>query len=248
MGRWSRAVAVKYLDWLAQPVGLHWLDVGCGNGAFTEELIRHSMPAKVDAIDASSDQLRHAASRLSNNIVEFREGDAQTLQFTDNSFDVASMALVISFVPDARKAVHEMVRVVRPGGMVATYMWDGQARDSIPTAPFRWAADALGFGQIRQLPPSARLTTRDGLEELWRHAGTKAVESTRLNIKVSFKDLDDFWQSCTALPNPSVVLLRSLSDSDIARVRAWLDENLPRDATGAISYDAYANGVKGIVP
>jgi ubiquinone/menaquinone biosynthesis C-methylase UbiE len=247
MGRWSRAVGEKFLNWLALPQGLHWLDVGCGNGAFTETLIRYSAPAKVDAVDPSSDQVSHARSRATGDVATFRLGDAQALQFSDNSFDVAVMALVISFVPDARKAVNEMRRVVRPGGTVATYMWESTAQDSIPHAPFKRAAEALGFSGTRVSPPSEKLTTQEGLQNLWREIGLEKIATTQINIKVEFNGFDNFWQSCTALPNPSTQFLRELPPSDVEKVRGWLNEQLPRDASGCISYRAYANAVKGQV-
>ena len=124
MGRWSRVVGEAFLDWLAVPKGLRWLDVGCGNGAFTEVLIARCAPAAVSAIDPSECQLSYARTRPEAKLAEFRVGDAQALPYPDRCFDAAAMALVISFVPDPIKAVAEMMRVVRPGGWVAAYMWD----------------------------------------------------------------------------------------------------------------------------
>jgi ubiquinone/menaquinone biosynthesis C-methylase UbiE len=118
MGRWSRLVAETFLDWLDVPKGGRWLEVGCGNGAFTEELIDRCAPAAVTAIDPSEDQLAYARTRTGAGLADFRVGDAQKLAFDDGSFDVAVMALVISFLPNPDKAIAEMTRVVawRMGG------------------------------------------------------------------------------------------------------------------------------------
>ena len=124
MGRWSRLVGEKFLDWLALSGGLICLDVGCGNGAFTDVLVAWCGPAAVTALDPSEEQIAHARQRTTAKVTEFQVGDAQALPFAPNSFDAAIMALVISFLPDPAKAVAEMARVVRPGGWVATYMWD----------------------------------------------------------------------------------------------------------------------------
>ena len=124
MGRWSRIAAETFLHWLDAPKNLKWLDVGCGNGAFTEELIARCAPAAVSAIDPSDDQLAYARTRPGVKMTEFRVGDAEKLPFGDGTFDVAVMALVISFLRDPNKAAAEMARVVRPGGWVAAYMWD----------------------------------------------------------------------------------------------------------------------------
>jgi len=124
MGRWSRVAGGMFLDWLALPKGLRFLDVGCGNGAFTEVLIAHSAPAAVTGIDPAEGQLAYARTRPGAKPAQFQAGSAQDLPFADGSFDAALMALVISFVPDPAKAVREMLRVVKRGGTVATYMWD----------------------------------------------------------------------------------------------------------------------------
>jgi len=120
MGRWSRVAGEKFLDWLAAPKNLKWIDVGCGNGAFTEVLIARCSPAAVIGVDPSEGQIAYARTRPGAKPAEFRVAGAQDLPFAENSLDAAAMALVIVFVPDPAKAVAEMARVVRPGGIVAT--------------------------------------------------------------------------------------------------------------------------------
>src|SRR5579859_7958940 len=124
MGRWSRLVGEQFLDWLGAPRGLRWIDVGCGNGAFTEVLIARSAPSAVVGVDPSEGQLAYARTREGVKSAEFHVGSATALPFADRSFDAAAMALAITFIADAVKAAAEMARVVRPGGLVATYMWD----------------------------------------------------------------------------------------------------------------------------
>ena len=143
MGRWSRLVGETFLDWLDLPKGSRCLDIGCGNGAFTEEIIARCAPATVMAIDPSNEQLAFARTRPGAKMAEFELGDAQSLSFGDGTFDVAIMALVLAFLLDPAKAITEMARVIRPGGWVATYMWDIQ-NGGAPTTPIytainRWA-------------------------------------------------------------------------------------------------------------
>jgi ubiquinone/menaquinone biosynthesis C-methylase UbiE len=124
MGVWSRFAGRIFLDWLAPSSGLRWIDIGCGNGAFTELLVERCSPVEVQGIDPSEGQLAFARTRTASRLANYCKGDAMALPFADGSFDAAVMALVLVFVSDPAKGVSEMVRVVRPGGAVATYMWD----------------------------------------------------------------------------------------------------------------------------
>jgi ubiquinone/menaquinone biosynthesis C-methylase UbiE len=154
MGRWSRLVGERFLDWLDVPKGLHWLDVGCGNGAFTEEIVARCAPAAVMAIDPSEDQLAYARTRIKAEMADFRGGDAQKLTFDDSNFDVAVMALVISFLPNPDKVIAEMTRVVRSGGWVATYMWDIPA-GGVPVDPIYVSLESMGMTSVRPPNPAA---------------------------------------------------------------------------------------------
>src|SRR5690348_7378829 len=100
MGVWSRLAGEQFLQWLAPPAGWRWADVGCGNGAFTELLFARCAPAEVRGIDPSPQQLAFARERLAHAAAQFVEGDAMALPWPDASFDAATTALVIFFVPD----------------------------------------------------------------------------------------------------------------------------------------------------
>src|SRR5689334_4576662 len=104
MAPWSRSAGAVFLAWLAQDPGLSWVDVGCGNGAFTELILARSAPSSVCAIDPSEAQIAAARQRVSARQVELSVGDAMALPYSDARFDVAVMALVLFFVPDPRKS------------------------------------------------------------------------------------------------------------------------------------------------
>jgi SAM-dependent methyltransferase len=245
MGRWSSLVAEQFLDWLAAPKALRWLDAGCGNGAFTETLIGRCAPANVMAIDPSEGQLAYARTRPAAKLAEFRLGDAQALPFDDDSFDAAAMALVIAFVPDAAKAAAEMARVVRPGGVVATYMWD-IAADGAPSSPLYRAMEALGRPPSK--PPYAQYSGRQAMQDIWTAAGLQAVETRAIRIPVAFTNLDDFWTSNIVPIGPQGMLYRQMSPEELLRLREVLSKQLPIAADGRIAYEAVANCVKGRVP
>ena len=245
MGRWSRLVGETFLDWLDVPNGLRWLDVGCGNGAFTEELIARCAPDTVTAIDPSDDQLAYARTRPGAKPANFRVGDAQKLPFGDGSFDVAIMALVISFLPDPDKAAAEMARVVRPGGWVATYMWDIPGGGA-PTDPIYVTLEAMGMTSVR--PANPVVSRREAMQDLWEKAGLESIDTRVIRIPVVYSDFDDFWDSNTVLIGPQGKLIAGMSTSEREQLRTDLRDRLSTASDGRIVYESFANAVKGRVP
>lgn len=244
MGRWSRLAGQGFLDWLDVPKGLRWLDAGCGNGAFTEELIARCAPAAVTAIDPSDEQLAYARRRPGAKTAEFQVGDAQKLPFADDCFDVGVMALVISFLPEADKAAAELTRVVRHGGWVATYMWDFQGGGS-PVYPINRAIKSLGGDPA--LPPNPMISGREAMQELWEKAGLESVDAEVIRIPVAYSDFDDFWNSNTVPIGPQGKLIDTMSANERERLRAHLRDHLPVASDGRIIYESFANAVKGRV-
>jgi SAM-dependent methyltransferase len=245
MGRWSRKVALPFLDWLDPAQGVDWIDIGCGNGAFSEEVLTRCAPRRLLGIDPSPDQIAFARTRLASwKNVEITLGDAQALDAPDATFDVAAMALVLAFLPDPLKAVQEMARVVRPSGLVAAYMWD-MPGGGVPLRPLYRACVALGHAA--QVPPSSAVSALEPMHQLWVDAGLQSVESRRIDITVSFADFDDFWDSSSIPIGPQGQLLASLSPEQVAEVKESLRATLPVDEDGSICYPAFATAVKGRV-
>jgi ubiquinone/menaquinone biosynthesis C-methylase UbiE len=245
MGRWSKIAGEQFIDWLAPPAGLRWVDVGCGNGAFTEVLIAKTAPAAVTGIDPSEGQLSYARSRPGTRTAEFRIGGAQDLPFGDDSFDAASMALVISFLPDPVKAAAEMSRVVKPGGIVATYMWDAPG-GGFPLNPIAVAMESLGMtAPSTPYPDSSR---QDFMRAFWAKAGLQLIETRAITVPIVYADFDDFWDSNYAPVGSFGTAVVALPSPEKERLKARLREMLPADGAGRIAYEAFANAVKGHVP
>ena len=244
MGRWSAFAGAEFLDWLALPRGLRWLDVGCGTGAFTELLVARCAPVEVQGVDPAAAQIDYAKSRPGARPAQFRQGDAQALPFADDSFDVAVMALVIAFVPDPAKAIAEMARVVRPGGWIAAYMWDLPAGGS-PNGPLTSAMHSMGV--TFAMPPSIAFSQRDKMLGLWSGAGLAAIDTRAINVPVGFAGFDEFWE-LNSVVGPGGVAVRAMSPSARDQLKARLREQLPKDRDGRISYVAHANAVKGQIP
>jgi ubiquinone/menaquinone biosynthesis C-methylase UbiE len=244
MGTWSRLAGNVFLDWLNPRPGLRWLDVGCGNGAFTAMLIERCAPAEVLGIDPSEAQLAFARTRPGSQVAGFHQGDAVALPFPESRFDAAVMALVIFFVPDPAKGVAEMVRVVGPGGTVSAYAWDIVGGGS-PLEPIQAEMNTMGLKP--PLPPSAHAARRKALHDLWANAGLEAVETCEITVSRTFVDFDDFWTTSHTTPGLNSMIAAMASD-DIERLKARRRERLPVDTDGRINYAARADAVKGRVP
>ena len=244
MGIWSQLAGETFLDWLSPKAGLRWLDVGCGNGAFTELIVERCAPVSVHGIDPSEAQLAFARTRPVSRIAQFQQGDAMALPFADDSFDVAVMPLVIFFVPEPAKGVAEMARVVCPRGIVTGYGWD------LLGGGFPYEAllsEMRGLGIAVPEPPNPGAASINTLQDLWTEAGLEAIKTREIVVQRTFADFDDYWT--TVLGAPSVGgKLAAMTPEELSHLTAILRTRLPADSTGRITYSARANAVKGRVP
>jgi SAM-dependent methyltransferase len=244
MGVWTRLAGDVFLDWLAPRPGLRWIDIGCGNGAFTELLIERCAPAEVQGIDPSEAQLAFARARPAGRVAQFQQGNAMALPFPEARFDAAIMALVIFFVSEPVKGVAEMVRVVSPGGTVAAYAWD-MVGGGFPGEPIQAEMRAMGIRPL--LPPSFGASRMEVLRELWTGAGLDAVETREITVMRTFPDFDDFW-TASLLGGSIGPIVATMAPADAERLKARVRARLPADEAGHITYAGRANAVKGRRP
>jgi SAM-dependent methyltransferase len=245
MGRWSLLAGNAFLDWLSPAKGLRWLDVGCGNGAFTELLVERCAPSSVQGIDPSEAQVAFARTRLAAaRDVTLRTGSAMALPFEDGAFDAVASALVIFFVPDAPAAVVEMARVTRPGGGVCAYAWD-LLGGGFPYAALQDAMTELG--QDPPLPPHPEAARLESLRTMWKDAGLIDVETTEVTVQRRFADFDAWW--ATARKGPVFApRLSGMAAGHSDALKARLRERLPAAADGSITCSGRATAVRGRKP
>ena len=242
IGRWSRIAGEIFLDWLSLPGGLRWLDVGCGTGSFTELILDRCAPNAISAIDPSEEQIAFATGKPGAGRVDYRRGDARSMPFGDNEFDVAVMALVIQYVDDRTKAMTEMNRIVRHGGTVAAYVWPKD--EGHPQQPLSDALESMGVEPRRT--PGDQVRPIGALMDLFDASGLEDIDGRSIEFQLTFKDFDDYWTSQTAEARKRS--FRNLSDADVERLKDSLRNTLSTDADGGIAYMARANAVKGHVP
>jgi len=245
MGRWSRQVAPRFLEWLNLPAGLDWLDIGCGTGALSTAIVARCNPNSLFSLDPSEGFLSRARANLPDRRVTFEVGDAQALPLGDASKDVVISALTLNFVADKTQALSEMKRVARVGGTIGYYVWDYPGGGVEFMHAFWRAATALDPGaadltEDRRFP----FCTREGLIELARSAGLASLDFTAIEVATVFRDFADYWRPFTLGAGPAPGYCVSLAPEARQRLKQKLQEDLPPGADGAIHFKARALAIR----
>lgn len=247
VGRWSRQVAPRFLAWLGVSPGRRWLDVGCGTGAMTQEILARARPRSVRGTDPSSGFIGYARARVADPRVSFEVGDAQDLHIEAGRFDTAVAALVLNFLPRPERAVAGMARAVGPGGTVAAYVWD-YAGGMALLRHFWDAAVALNpaaaeSDEGRRFP----LCQPGPLAALFVQAGLRGVETRAIEVETSWRDFDDYWTPFLGAQGPAPGYAMSLGEPERAALRERLRSALPVQEDGSIRLGARAWAVRGRV-
>lgn len=212
VGRWSRRVAVAFLDWLDVPGGQRWLDVGCGTGALSETVLIESDPAEVIGIDTSEGFIASARGRIGDPRATFYVGDAQVLPLPDRSVDIVVSGLALNFVPDPARALAEFTRVTGPGGIVAAYVWD--YAEGMAMLRYFWDAAVALDPAAGELDEGIRfsLCRPEPLRALWTDAGLRDVSVRAIDVPTVFVDFDDYWSPFLGGQGPAPGYVASLTD------------------------------------
>jgi ubiquinone/menaquinone biosynthesis C-methylase UbiE len=222
MGRFSVPLAPKFAAFAGVADGWHVLDVGCGPGAFTAELLQHVGSGAVTAVDPSESFVAAARARFPG--VTVQHASAEQLPFDDNSFDAALAQLVVHFMDDPVGGLREMARVTRPGRVVAACVWDQEGGQG-PLDVFWQAARQLQ----RDVGGESRgAGTREGqLVELLREAGVRSVEDAVLTVTIEHPSFEEWWEPYTLGVGRVGAFVGGLDASERDRLRELCRELLP---------------------
>lgn len=222
MGRFSVPLAVRFAQSADVRAGQRALDVGCGPGALTAQLVARLGSDAVSAVDPSASFVVAIRERFPNVDVQF--GVAEQLPLPDDYFDIALAQLVVHFMAEPVSGLAEMARVTRPGGVVAACVWDhGGAGGPL----------SLYWRAVRDLDPEAPdesglAGAREGhLAELFAAAGLRQIEPTTLTVRVDFETFDDWWEPFTLGVGPAGAYLLQLDMAQRDVLRARCAELLP---------------------
>mgnify|MGYP000064715990 CR=1 FL=1 len=239
MGRYSAPLAAPFADFAGIAAGRRGraLDVGCGPGALTGELVRRLGPDAVAAVDPSAPFV--AAARERHPGVDVRQAAAEELPFPDGAFDATLAQLVVHFLTDPVSGLRELARVTRPGGVVAACVWD-HAGGGGPLAAFWDAARALDPAVEDE---SGLAGAREGqLAELLEAAGLEAVEQGVVASVVEHPSFDEWWEPFTLGVGPAGSYAAGLDPERRERLRRLCRERLP---TAPFAIEAHAWAARG---
>lgn len=249
MGRWSRPMAADFLAWLAPPRGADWIEIGCGTGALTRAVLDAGAPASILATEPSADFAGHARKALDDPRVSVAVADAAHLPARDASADIVASALVFNFLPDRPAALAEMARVLRPGGLVAFYVWDYPGGgmgfiDAFWRAAAALDAEAAGLDEGKRFP----FCTREGLAEICRAGDLSDIAVAPIERQTVFPDFAAFWEPFTLGAGPAPGYCLKLSEDRRAALRERLAEDLLSRPDGSIALPARAWAVRARRP
>lgn len=235
MGRYSRPLAVRLADLLDLAPGQRALDVGCGPGALTEQLVDRLGPAGVAAVDPSEPFVEECRARHPG--VDVRVASAEALPYDDDAFDAAAACLVVHFMQDPVGGLAEMARVCRPGGVVGAAVWDLGGRRAPMAAVWR----ALSVVQAGHPDESGLPGGRAGeLEDLMTRAGLRDVEAVEVPVTLTHPSFEEWWAPYLHGVGPIGEAVARLDDRSRERLAEVLREDLgdgPFDIT-AVAFAA----------
>jgi len=239
MGRYSVPLAPLLADFSSIAAGQRVLDVGCGPGALTGELVTRVGPASVSAVDPSESFV--AAARGRHQGVDVQHAAAEELPFEDESFDAALAQLVVHFMKDPIAGLSEMARVTRSEGVVTACVWDHAGGEG-PLSVLWAAAHEFDPNVVDE---SELAGAREGhLAQLFQEAGLRHVEDTALSVTVGHRSFDGWWEPFTLGVGPAGSYASGLDPSRQARLRERCRELLP---AAPFSITARAWAARGMV-
>jgi SAM-dependent methyltransferase len=214
LGRWTEVLAPVFLAFARIGDDGDALDVGCGTGSLAAEIARRRPDRRVIALDIAEPYLAYARAHHVLSNLHFELGDAELLQFADGAFAASLAQLVLTFVPNPQQVAAEMVRVTRPGGVVASAVWDFCG--GLVYQRILWdTAAALDpeAGRTRDRLFSNSLSTPEGLRRLWQTAGLADIEIGSLTIRMDYANFDDYWEPLLGGQGPVGTFAAGLSQA-----------------------------------
>jgi SAM-dependent methyltransferase len=247
LGRWTRRLAVPFLDFVCPPGDGTLLEVGCGTGSLASQIAQRHPAQVVVGVDLALPYLLQAQHNAPHCL--YAVSDAERLPFADDAFAVGLAQLVLNFLPDPAAAVAEMKRVTRPGGVLAAAVWD--FRGGLVYQRLFWDSAAgidPAAGNARDRLFATPLAGDRALATLWTAAGLHDVATGSLTVRMDYESFDDYWQPLLGGQGPVGSYAAGLADQRLDQVRDKVRlAYLAGGADGPRSMTATAWAVRGTI-
>jgi len=226
MGRWTRPLAERFIEWMGPPPGEHWLDVGTGTGAFAAAICRLAQPTSVVACDSSGAFIEAARSRLADPRVRFEVAASGALPSRDGGFGVVVSGLALNFFPDPASAVEEQLSLLREGGWIGACVWD--YAEGMEFLRYFWDAALAIDPRAAELDERVRFPICDptSLESLFEACGAQHIRVGSISVPTTFASFDDYWRPFLGGAGPAPSFVATLSASQRRDLRSALEDRL----------------------
>jgi len=248
MGRWSRLVAMEFVQWLKAEPGGAWLEVGCGSGALTASICQVGEPGSVVACDQSAPFVEYMRTHVRDPRVTGVAATTDALPARTGGFDVVVSGLVLNFIPEPTVALAAMRDRVREDGVVAAYVWDYSG--GIEMLARFWDAAVAQDPGAGGLDESRRFEAWHPryVASLFERAGLEEVAHSVLSVPTPFANFDDYWAPFLGGTGPAPTYVASLTPSRRDELQERVRAGLPTASDGSIRLHARAVAVRGIKP
>jgi SAM-dependent methyltransferase len=252
MGRWSAHLAPLFVRFVGVKDEQRILDVGCGAGSLSRELLASAKTIRVDGVDPVADYVSFARQTTPSPRAEFTLAPGHALPFANATFDAALALLVMQDVADPNRTIVEMARVTRPGGSVAACQWD--FRDGLPLLSLMWqAAEAVAAEAVSRYQtdnpgsPCGRAGPRE-LAAVWAGAGLSEIRTRSLELSMEFSSFDDFWLPFLGGATSTSAFAAAINQETGGALARELRDMIPKTRTdGSFFIPARAWAVAGVV-
>jgi ubiquinone/menaquinone biosynthesis C-methylase UbiE len=245
MGKWSSIVAKEFINWLIRENNFEqkkWLDVGCGTGALSFEILKKTKPLSVVGIDPSKEYLPKK-TQFENST--FLVGSAENHQFRNSEFDIIVSALALNFMTNKENSIRKILKILKPGGTFALYVWD--YAEKMEFLRYFWNAvvqenpESVKFDEAQLFP----ICNRDKLKKLFIDCGIKEIFENDIVIETKFDNFDQYWNSFLGGQGPAGQYILSIEEKRRNDIKSYLKESIPISKDGSINLIARAFAIKG---
>jgi trans-aconitate methyltransferase len=244
VGRWSKLISADFVEWLSPQPNLKWLEIGCGTGALTNEIVSKGAPSYLLAIDRSEAYIEKARENIRFSNVSFLNTELSTLRLTDE-FDHITSGLVLNFIPQIEQLLLSTMNNLKRGGQISAFVWD-YAGHYQPMRHF-WDAAKDIFDDAHKFDAGTTFSicTRENLVRLFERLNVSRIRFSNIERIATFRNFEDYWLPIASAQGSVAEFLSTLDPEEKNNLKTRLKHRLPIAFNGEIKLILSALGIEG---